>query len=142
MDGDLADCQGLATLRDQYGALLCLDEAHATLVYGENGGGVAEEQGVAEKVDVHVGTLSKAFGSHGGFVGCSSVMKRLLISKGRAGIYSTALPLPAPGLPWPALKLNALPRTWACDSDRVRDSENEPFSDTEHARGSGSDLVR
>ena len=95
MDGDLADCQGLATLRDQYGALLCLDEAHATLVYGENGGGVAEEQGVAEKVDVHVGTLSKAFGSHGGFVGCSSVMKRLLISKGRAGIYSTALPLPA-----------------------------------------------
>ena len=95
MDGDLADVRGLAALRDRYATWLCLDEAHATLVYGEHGGGVAEAQGVAEAVDVHVGTLSKAFGSHGGFVGCSAQLKSLLISRGRAGIYSTALPLPA-----------------------------------------------
>jgi len=105
MDGDLADCRGLAALRDQFGALLCLDEAHATLVFGEFGGGVAEAQGVADKVDVHVGTLSKAFGSHGGFVACSKQLERLLLSKGRAGIYSTALPVPAVAAAAAALRL-------------------------------------
>ena len=95
MDGDVADCAGLATLRDRYGALLVLDEAHATLVYGERGGGVAEAHGVEHKVDVHVGTLSKAFGAFGGFVGCTRQMRGLLLSRGRAGIYSTALPAPA-----------------------------------------------
>lgn len=95
MDGDCADVVGLAGLRKRYGALLCLDEAHATLVYGARGGGLAEASGLCDAVDLHVGTLSKAFGSHGGFVGCSAQMKSLLLSKGRAGIYSTALPLPA-----------------------------------------------
>jgi 8-amino-7-oxononanoate synthase len=95
MDGDLADVAGLALLRDRYGAMLALDEAHASLVYGPNGGGVAEAFDVAESVDVHVGTLSKAFGAHGGFVGCSDALRSLIVSRGRAGIYSTALPYPA-----------------------------------------------
>lgn len=105
MDGDLADCKGLVHLKQKYGALLCLDEAHATGVFGANGGGVAEAQGVAEEVDVHVGTLSKAIGSHGGFVGCSAQLKRLLLTKGRAGVYSTALPLPAVAAASAALRL-------------------------------------
>ena len=92
--GDYADCAGLARLRREHGALLCLDEAHATLVCGASGGGAAEAAGVSEEVDLHVGTFSKAFGSHGGFVATSRVMKQLLISRGRAGIYSTALPAP------------------------------------------------
>ncbi len=95
MDGDVADVAGLAQLRDDHGALLVLDEAHATLVYGESGGGVAEAAGVGERVDVHVGTLSKAFGAHGGFAATSEPLKQLLISRGRAGIFSTALPAPA-----------------------------------------------
>ena len=94
MDGDYADCAGLVQLRHRHGALLCLDEAHATLVCGEHGGGAAEAAGVAHEVDVHVGTLSKAFGAHGGFVATSAPLKQLLISRGRAGIYSTALPAP------------------------------------------------
>ena len=95
MDGDFADCRALAALRERHGALLALDEAHATLVCGDNGGGAAEMFGVAHAVDVHVGTLSKAFGAHGGFVASSRPLKQLLLSKGRPGIYSTALPAPA-----------------------------------------------
>jgi len=105
MDGDLADCKGLVTLRQRYGALLCLDEAHATLVFGHRGGGVAQAMGVERQVDVHVGTLSKAVGSQGGFVGCSSPMKQLLLSKGRAGIYSTAMPLPSVAAARAAIRL-------------------------------------
>lgn len=89
------DCAGLAALRTRHGALLCLDEAHATLVCGEHGGGAAEAAGVSAQVDVHVGTLSKAFGAHGGFVACDASLKHLLLSRGRPGVYSTALPLPA-----------------------------------------------
>ena len=116
MDGDYADCRGLAALRDAHGALLCLDEAHATLVCGPNGGGVAEAQGVAGSVDVTVGTLSKAFGAHGGFVGCTRELKALLVSRGRPGVFSTSLPAPVVAAASASLRL-ATPqlraRLWA-----------------------------
>jgi 8-amino-7-oxononanoate synthase len=95
MDGDFADVRGLVRLKRAHGALLCLDEAHATLVCGERGGGLAEREGMAHEVDLHVGTLSKAFGSHGGFVACSRQHKQLLLTKGRPAVFSTALPMPA-----------------------------------------------
>lgn len=50
---------------------------------------------VADQVDIHIGTLSKGFGSHGGFVACSQMLKSLLMNKGRSYVFSTALPLPA-----------------------------------------------
>jgi len=81
-------------LRERYGFLLALDEAHATLVCGHNGGGAAEAAGVSCQVDLHIGTLSKAIGSHGGFVACSSTMKAWLLNAGRSYVYSTALPAP------------------------------------------------
>lgn len=59
------------------------------------GGGAAEMFGVASEVDIHIGTLSKGFGSHGGFVAGSSVLKSFLMNKGRSYVFSTALPLPA-----------------------------------------------
>lgn len=86
--------QGLARLRQRHGFLLAVDEAHATLVCGERGGGAAEMLGVCDSIDLHVGTLSKAFGALGGFVACSSAFKRYLSNKGRSVVYSTALPLP------------------------------------------------
>lgn len=51
--------------------------------------------GVADEVDIHIGTLSKGFGSHGGFVAGSSILKSFLMNKGRSYVFSTALPLPA-----------------------------------------------
>jgi 8-amino-7-oxononanoate synthase len=94
MDGDLAPLQDLAALRDMYDALLVVDEAHGTLVFGQNGGGVAEHFGVADRVDLHIGTLSKAIGAMGGFIACSQQWRDLILNKGRAQIFSTALPLP------------------------------------------------
>ncbi|EFJ39865.1 hypothetical protein VOLCADRAFT_78219 [Volvox carteri f. nagariensis] len=90
MDGDFADLRGLAALRRRHPFLLAVDEAHGTLVCGEGGGGAAEATGV----DLHIGTLSKAFGALGGFVACSGPMKQLLLNRGRAFVYSTSLPVP------------------------------------------------
>ncbi|MEC9071994.1 MAG: 8-amino-7-oxononanoate synthase, partial [Myxococcota bacterium] len=94
MDGDVAPLGALAELRDRHDALLVVDEAHGSLVFGDNGGGVAEAQGVSDHVDVHVGTLSKAFGCIGGFIATSHKLRRWILSRGRAYVYSTSLPVP------------------------------------------------
>ncbi|MEW5298964.1 MAG: hypothetical protein WDW38_004877 [Sanguina aurantia] len=94
MDGDFADLPGLAALKARHDFLLMVDEAHATLVCGEHGGGAAEAMGVAHHVDVHVGTLSKAFGALGGFVATSRAIKAYLLNRSRPFVYSTSLPLP------------------------------------------------
>ena len=94
VDGDYADVERLARMKRDHGFLLVLDEAHATLVCGSRGGGVAQRHGACADVDVHVGTLSKAVGAHGGFVACSREMKRFLVSRARGQIFSTALPAP------------------------------------------------
>lgn len=95
MDGDYADLQGLVALKNRYGFLLAIDEAHATLCCGkERGAGAAEMFGVEHDIDLHIGTLSKAFGCMGGFVCCSNQWKHFFINKGRAQVFSTALPVP------------------------------------------------
>ncbi|XP_043716652.1 8-amino-7-oxononanoate synthase isoform X2 [Telopea speciosissima] len=94
MDGDFAPMVKLAELRKRHGFLLVLDDAHGSLVCGENGGGVTEEFNCESDVDICIGTLSKAAGCHGGFVTCSKKWKHLLQSKGRSFIFSTASPVP------------------------------------------------
>ncbi len=94
MDGDFAPLRGLVELKERYGAWLLLDEAHATLVFGRRGAGVAELTGVGDRVEIKVGTLSKAFGAQGGFVACSRRLRRWLLNSGRPFVFSTALPLP------------------------------------------------
>lgn len=62
-------------------------------MYGR-GGGAAEAFGVSGEVDVHIGTLSKAVGAHGGFVACQADLKTLLLNRGRPYIFSTASAAP------------------------------------------------
>ncbi|KAK9291655.1 hypothetical protein L1049_019604 [Liquidambar formosana] len=94
MDGDLAPMMELAKLRKKHGFLLVIDDAHGTLVFGENGGGVAEEFNCEKDVDICVGTLSKSIGCHGGFIACSKKWKMLIQSTGRTFIFSTAITVP------------------------------------------------
>jgi len=92
MDGDVADLPRLVSLKHRYDALLCIDEAHATGVFGKNGRGLAEEMGVEQDIDVVVGTLSKALGGIGGFVAGSVELIEWLTNTAGAFIYTTALP--------------------------------------------------
>jgi 8-amino-7-oxononanoate synthase len=94
MDGDLAPLEQLAQLKKEHQALLVVDDAHGTLVFGEHGQGVPGALGVTEDIDLQVGTLSKAFGSQGGFVATSNNWKTWLLNRGRSFVFSTALPLP------------------------------------------------
>jgi 7-keto-8-aminopelargonate synthetase-like enzyme len=89
MDGDAGDLRGLAELRDRFGFVLVLDEAHGSGVYGPGGAGYAAELGLGSAVDVTVVTLSKAIGSAGGAVCASANFCAAVLNHGRAYVYST-----------------------------------------------------
>jgi 8-amino-7-oxononanoate synthase len=92
MDGDTAPLAEIVRLKNEADALLLVDEAHALGVLGKDGRGLADALGVADGVDFHVGTLSKAVGVSGGYVCASQDWIDLLINKARSFIYSTAPP--------------------------------------------------
>jgi 8-amino-7-oxononanoate synthase len=92
MDGDIAPVAALAEVAEEGGAMVLVDEAHATGVFGSGGAGVVRQSGSEARVNCSMGTLSKALGGYGGFVACSGDMRQWLIHKARSFIYSTALP--------------------------------------------------
>jgi len=94
MDGDLAPLKPLVDLKNRYGAWLMLDEAHATGVFGPHGSGCAQEAGVADQVEIQMGTLGKALGAAGGYICGSRQLVDHLINRARSFIFSTA-PVPA-----------------------------------------------
>lgn len=107
VDGDLAPLGGLVELKERYGALLMVDEAHATGVLGPSGAGLAEALGLAHRIDVHMGTFSKALGSLGGYVAGDRRLIDYLHNRARSFIYSTAMPPPVLGAIGAALSLVA-----------------------------------
>ena len=97
MDGDLAPLKDIAQLATQYEAMLLVDEAHATGVFGPGGQGLVAQHNIQSSVDLSMCTLSKALGSYGGAVACSPTMRDWLVNKSRALIYTTAPPPAAIG---------------------------------------------
>ena len=115
MDGDFAPLIEITSMKREENArcgrarvMVMVDEAHATLVCGKGGtgGGAASMFGVSDEIDVSIGTMSKAIGSHGGFVACSGAMKRVLASSARSAIFSTSLPAPVIAAASAALELD------------------------------------
>ena len=92
MDGDRAPLRELVELKERFDALLMLDEAHAIGVIGANGRGLAAAENLSDRVDVQMGTLSKALGVSGGYICGSRDLVEWLINRARSFIYSTAPP--------------------------------------------------
>lgn len=92
MDGDIAPLAEIAASAGRHGALLMVDEAHASGVFGPHGAGLVREHGLADRVNLSMGTFSKALGNYGGFVACSETMREWLVNRARSFIYTTALP--------------------------------------------------
>jgi 8-amino-7-oxononanoate synthase len=94
MDGDLAPLREIVELKDRHGAILFLDEAHAVGVRGRGAQGLAGELGLAERIEIQMGTLGKALGVSGGYIAGSRTLIDFLINRARSFIFSTA-PSPA-----------------------------------------------
>jgi 8-amino-7-oxononanoate synthase len=94
MDGDAAPLAAICALAAEHGAMVMVDEAHATGVVGPRGAGLVDALGLHEQVTVQMGTLGKALGTFGAYVAGSRALIDLLINTARTAIFTTALPPP------------------------------------------------
>ena len=92
MDGDISPIKEICDLADRYGAMTYLDEVHAVGLYGPRGGGVADERGLLDRIDVLEGTFGKAYGVIGGFITGKAAVIDAIRSYSGNFIFTTALP--------------------------------------------------
>ncbi len=92
MDGDIAPLKDIHGLKEHYDVQVIVDDAHGTGVFGKTGTGVEELFGLAGKMDVHMATFGKAFGSYGAFVLADDVVLEFLVNRAKTFMYTTALP--------------------------------------------------
>jgi glycine C-acetyltransferase len=92
MDGDLGPLPGLCDLAEEFGCIMMVDDAHASGVFGEHGRGTIDHFGVHGRVDIQVGTLSKAIGALGGYVAGSRALIEFLYHRARPFLFSTSHP--------------------------------------------------
>ena len=92
MDGDIAPIKEICDLADKYGAMTYIDEVHAVGLYGEHGAGVAEREGLMDRLTVIQGTMAKGFGVIGGYIAGSKAMCDFIRSFGQGFIFSTSMP--------------------------------------------------
>ena len=92
MDGDLGPLPALCALAEEYGCIMMVDDAHASGVFGRNGRGTVDHFGMHGRVDIQVGTLSKAIGALGGYVAGSRSLVEFLYHRARPFLFSTSHP--------------------------------------------------
>ncbi|MBO6883170.1 MAG: 5-aminolevulinate synthase [Marivita sp.] len=92
MDGDFGPIEAICDLADEFGALTYIDEVHAVGMYGPRGAGVAEREGLMDRIDIINGTLAKAYGVMGGYIASSAKMCDAIRSYAPGFIFTTSLP--------------------------------------------------
>jgi len=107
MDGDTAPLRAICDVAERHGAMLIVDEAHATGVIGPHGGGLVEAEELQGRVTLQMGTLGKALGVFGAFVAGRRALIDLMINTARTFIYTTALPPPVLAASLAALEIVA-----------------------------------
>jgi 8-amino-7-oxononanoate synthase len=116
MDGDLGALAAIVELKDRFGATMLVDEAHATGVFGKHGDGLIHQLRLSDRVEIQMGTLSKAIGVSGGFICGSRSLIDLLINRARSFVYSTAPPPPVAAAASAAVELIR-----SSEGDRLRE---------------------
>ncbi len=105
MDGDIAPLEQICDLADRHNALTYLDEVHAVGMYGAQGGGVSERDGVADRITIIEGTLAKGYGCHGGYITGDFKVLDYIRSVAAGFIFTTALPPPTVAAALTAIRL-------------------------------------